>query len=218
LVILNRGITIAEGTLGIIAPGTGLGEAIFTWDGSRYIPVASEGGHTDFAPVSETEIGLLSFLKEKYGHVSYDQVCSGHGLPSVYDFVLSHFELDEPDWLTEELSNADDRTPVIVNGALDSTKQCEICKKTLQIFVSILGAEAGNLALKGLTTAGMYIGGGIPPRILSLLQEEIFMKSFTSKGRMSYLLDDIPVNVIMNPKAALIGAASHGLGINFQSI
>jgi glucokinase len=216
--IINEGIVTSEGAIGIIAPGTGLGEAIFTWEGSRYTPVPSEGGHTDFAPISEIEVDLLNFLKNKFGHVSYDRICSGRGLPGIYDFIKTHYQLEEPDWLAEELASAEDRTPVIVSAALDDARNCDICHKTLQMFVSILGAEAGNLALKGLTTGGIYLGGGIPPRILPFLKEEIFMKSFTSKGRMSYLLSDMPVKVIMNPKAALIGAASFGLGLKFQAL
>jgi glucokinase len=216
--IINEGINTVEGGIGIIAPGTGLGEAIFTWEGSSYIPVPSEGGHTDFAPISEIELDLLTFLNKQYGHVSYDRICSGRGLPGIYDFIKAHYQLEEPDWLAEDLATAEDRTPVIVNGALNDTQHCEICSKTVQMFVSILGAEAGNLALKGLTTGGMYLGGGIPPRILPFLKEEIFMKSYTDKGRMSYLLHDIPVKVILNSKAALIGAASFGLGLKFEKL
>ena len=217
LFIINKGINTAGGAMGIIAPGTGLGEAIFTWDGSQYIPVPSEGGHTDFAPISEVQFDLLDFLNKRYGHVSYDRICSGRGLPGIYDFIKAHFQLEEPDWLTEEFASTEDRTPVIVNGALNDTRQCKICRETLQMFVSILSAEAGNLALKGLTTGGMYLGGGIPPRILPFLQKKIIMPSFTNKGRMSYLLNDIPIKVILNPKAALIGAASFGLGLKFKS-
>ena len=216
--IINEGINTADGGIGIIAPGTGLGEAMFTWEGSRYIPVPSEGGHTDFAPSSETEIELMAFLSKRYGHVSFDRICSGRGLPGIYDFIKAHYQLEEPDWLTKEMAKAEDRTPVIVNAALHDSKQCLICSKTMQMFVSVLGAEAGNLALNGLTTGGMFIGGGIPPRILPFLQQELFVKSFTSKGRMSYLLNDIPVKVILNPKAALIGAASFGLGLEFNTI
>ncbi len=216
--IINEGINTVEGGIGIIAPGTGLGEAIFTWEGSSYIPVPSEGGHTDFAPISEIELDLLTFLNKRYGHVSYDRICSGRGLPGIYDFIKAHHQLEEPDWLAEDLATAEDRTPVIVNAALNDTQHCEICNKTVQMFVSILGAEAGNLALKGLTTGGMYLGGGIPPRILPFLKEETFMKSYTGKGRMSYLLHDIPVKVILNSKAALIGAASFGLGLKFESL
>ncbi|MDH3921917.1 MAG: glucokinase, partial [Desulfobulbaceae bacterium] len=113
---------------------------------------------------------------------------------------------------------AEDPAPVIVNAALDETRHCDISIKTLELFISILGAEAGNLALKGLTTGGIYLGGGIPPKILPFLAGETFMKSFTSKGRMSYLLQDIPVNVILNPKAALIGAAAFGLGLQFAGL
>ncbi len=216
--IINRGLLTREGALGIIAPGTGLGEVVFTWDGSRYLAVPSEGGHTDFGPSSKTESQLLAFLEKRYGHVSYDRVCSGRGLPVIYDFYKSLGRLEEPDWLSAQLTAAEDPAPVIVNAALDGKKQCEICTKTLELFISVLGAEAGNLALKGLTTGGMYIGGGIPPRILQFLKNETFMKSFTSKGRLSYLLRDIPVKVILNPKAALIGAASYGLGVRFESL
>ncbi|KPJ99931.1 MAG: glucokinase [Desulfobacterales bacterium SG8_35] len=212
---LNLGMQTSGGALGIIAPGTGLGEVVFTWDGSRYLAVPSEGGHVDFGPSSATEARLLDFLKMRYGHVSYDRICSGPGLSAIYDFYKSSGELAEPDWLAEKLAAADDPAPVIVSAALDTRESCDICIKTLRMFISVLGAEAGNLALKGLTTGGMYLGGGIPPRILSFLEEEPFMDSFASKGRMSYLLHDIPVRVILNPKAALIGAAAFGLGLEF---
>jgi len=216
--VINKGYITAGGSLGVIAPGTGLGEALFTWDGSRYIALASEGGHCDFAPQNEMGIDLLRFLGRRYGHVSYDRICSGQGLPDIYDFFRETMKVDEPDWLKEELAAADDRTPVIVAAALDSSGRCEICNKTLELFVTIMGAEAGNLALKGLTTGGMYLGGGIPPRILPYLQQETFMASFGRKGRMSYLLEDMPVKVILNPKAALTGAASFGLGLQFTEI
>jgi glucokinase len=218
IITINEGSKTPEGAIGIIAPGTGLGEAIFTWDGSRYIPVPSEGGHADFAPLSEIEFELLKFLKNRYAHVSYDRISSGRGLPDIYDFIKTYLQMEEPAWLAEELATATDRTPVIVNGAINAARNCEICCKTMQMFASILGAEAGNLALKGLTTGGMYLGGGMPPRILPFLQEEVFMNSLTSKGRMSYLLQDMPVKVILNSKAALIGAASHGLGLIFDSL
>lgn len=218
LFVINEGIIPSGGNMGIIAPGTGLGEAVFAWDGSQYMPVPSEGGHTDFAPVSEVEMALLRFLNKQYGHVSYDRVCSGRGLPGIYDFLKEHLQLDEPGWLAAELAAAEDRTPVIVNTALQKDRPCEICLKTLEMFLSILAAESGNLALQGMTTAGIYLGGGMLPRILPLLQKENFMVSFSNKGRMSYLLNDIPVKVILNPKAALIGAASHGLGLKFQTL
>jgi glucokinase len=218
LFTINSGMQTNAGALGIIAPGTGLGEVIFTWDGSRYLAVASEGGHTDFGPSSATESQLLEFLKNRYGHVSYDRICSGRGLPAIYEFCKSSGQFDEPDWLAQQLAAAEDPAPVIVNGALDKTRHSDICTKTMELFISILGSEAGNLALKGLTTGGIYLGGGISPRIRPFLAGELFMKSFTSKGRMSYLLADIPVKVILNPKAALIGAASFGLGLQFAAL
>lgn len=214
---INKGSQTREGALGIIAPGTGLGEVVFIWDGSQYLPVPSEGGHADFGPSSEKECQLFRFFQKRYGHVSFDRVCSGRGIPDIYDFYRSFCQVEEPAWLAEELAAAEDRAPVIVTAALDATRNCEIARKTLRLFISILGAEAGNLALKGLTTGGMYLGGGIPPRIVEFLQEKTFMNSFTSKGRMSYLMHDIPVTVILNPKAALIGAASFALGLKFES-
>ena len=215
---INKGIKTREGALGIIAPGTGLGEVIFSWADSQYLAIASEGGHTDFGPITKTESQLLDYLKLRYEHVSYDRICSGRGLPAIYDYYKSLDQFDEPDWLVKQLASAEDPAPVIVNAALDETKHCDICKKTLELFVSILGAEAGNLALNGLTTGGMYLGGGIPPKILPFLEAETFMRSFASKGRMRYLLTDIPVKVILNPKAALIGAASFGLRLKFNAL
>ena len=215
LFIVNEGLLTSGGAIGIIAPGTGLGEAIFTWDGSRYLAIPSEGGHSDFAPTSDLEYDLFRFVASLYGHVSYDRICSGRGIPVIYNFLKKHSEIEEPGWLAEQLATADDPTPVIVDAALDDTRACKICRRTLQLFVSILGAETGNLALKGLTTGGIYLGGGIPPRILPLITKNLFMTSFVSKGRMSYLMADIPVTVILNPNAALIGAASFGLGLSF---
>jgi glucokinase len=217
-VSLNESRPENEGAVGIIAPGTGLGEVIFIWEGSRYLPVPSEGGHADFGPSSETEFQLFNFSKNLYEHVSYDRICSGRGLPVIYNFFKTIHQVKEPAWLARELASTEDPAPVITNAALNTGKPCEIARKTVQLFISILGAEAGNLALKGLTTGGLYLGGGIPPRLLSLLKEEIFMKSFTSKGRMSNLMRDIPVKVILNPKAALIGAATCGLGLKFTSL
>ena len=215
---INIGAPVSDGALGIIAPGTGLGEVVFVWDGSQYLAVPSEGGHTDFGPLTDTEAGLLEFLRKRYGHVSYDRICSGRGLPAIYEYLKSTDAFDEPEWLAADLAAAEDPAPVIVNAALDEAGKCDICRQTLQLFISILGAEAGNLALKGLTAGGMFIAGGIPPKILPVFKEETFMRSFTDKGRMSYLLEDIPVRVMLNPRSALIGAASFGLGFAFKSL
>lgn len=211
---LNEGAPIPRGTLAVIAPGTGLGEAFLTWDGLRYRAYPSEGGHADFGPNSPLEIDLLRYLHEKMGHVSYERICSGQGLPNVYAYLKETGYADEPVWLAEQLNSADDPTPVIVSAALDTEKPCELCRATLGVFVSALGAEAGNLALKVMATGGVYLGGGIPPRMVPALEKGRFMESFTRKGRFSELVSRIPVHVILNPKIALIGAAFHGLELS----
>jgi glucokinase len=211
LYTLNKGEPAPGGTKAIIAPGTGLGEAFLTWDGSRYRAYASEGGHTDFAPTNTLENNLLRYLQGKWGHVSYERICSGIGLPNIYDYLRDSGHAEEPAWLAEQLAAADDPTPFIINAALDVAASCELCKATLVLFVSVLGAEAGNVALTVLATGGVYLGGGIPPRILPALKKEGFMRAFLNKGRLSDFLKNVPVYVILNPKLALIGAAVYGL-------
>ncbi len=208
---LNEGRPVPEGTIAVIAPGTGLGEAFLTWDGSRYRPHASEGGHADFASNNALEADLLRYLQHRFEHVSYERVCSGRGLPNIYAFLKDSGYADEPAWLAEQLAAADDPTPIIANAALHNERSCELCVATLNTFVSILGAEAGNLALKVLASGGVYLGGGIPRRILPALKHERFMEAFRRKGRLSDLLANVPVHVILNPKVALLGAACHGL-------
>ena len=211
---LNAGQQAPDGAMAIVAPGTGLGEAFLTWDGTRYRPHASEGGHADFAPTHPLEVELLRYLQGRFERVSYERVCSGRGLPNIYAYLKDSGYADEPAWLTEQLAAADDPTPIIVNTALDSQKGCELCVATLNAFVSILGAEAGNLALKVLASGGVYLGGGIPPRILPALEQQRFIEAFRRKGRMSDLLARVPVHVILNPKVALLGAACHGLELS----
>ena len=213
---LNEGISAPGGTMAVIAPGTGLGEAFLTWDGSRYRAHPSEGGHVDFGPTQPLEIDLLRYLNERFEHVSYERICSGLGLPNIYAYLRDIGYSKEPSWLAEQLAAADDLTPVIVNAALSTEVQCKLCTATLDLFVSVLGAEAGNLALKVLATGGIYLGGGIPPRIISALESGRFMEAFTHKGRLSEMLTRIPVHVILNPKIALIGAASHGLEVLYE--
>jgi glucokinase len=211
---LNQGTPIPHGTLAVVAPGTGLGEAFLIWDGLHYRAYPSEGGHNNFGPTNPVEVGLLQYLQEKMEHVSYERICSGQGLPNVYAYLKDSGHAQEPAWLADQLAGADDPTPVIVNAALDSEKPCKLCITTLSVFVSVLGAEAGNLALKVLATGGVYLGGGIPPRIIPVLDKGEFMEGFTRKGRFSELVARIPVHVILNPKIALIGAAFHGLEIS----
>jgi glucokinase len=144
-------------------------------------------------------------------HVSYETVCSGRGLPNIYRFLKDEGVAEEPLWLAEALADTEDLTPVIANAALDDA--CELCVLTMKMFVSILGAEAGNMALKVMATGGVYLGGGIPPRILPFLKENRFLSAFFDKGRLSHVVKRIPVHIILNPDIALFGAACHGLGL-----
>lgn len=206
---LNVGNPKPHAPLAVIAPGTGLGEAFLTWAGGAYIAFASEGGHADFAPNSPIERELLTSLSTRLDHVSYEDVCSGRGLPNLYDFLHDSGRYEEPAWLALELSKAPDRTRVIVRAAVE--EQAAICVATLTLFRDILAAEAGNLALKVLATGGVYLGGGPPPRLMRFLHADDFTQSFANKGRFSAKMREIPVHVIRNPEAALLGAACYGL-------
>ena len=208
---LNEGEPAHGGAIAIVAPGTGLGEGYLTWDGSRYLAHPSEGGHSDFAPHAPFATELLRYLQDRFDHVSCERVCSGQGIPNIYAYLRDSGHADEPAWLAERLAAADDPTPVIANTALDREKSCPLCVATLDAFVSILGAEAGNLAIKVLATGGVYLGGGIPPRILPALEKGQFIETFQRKGRLSDLMARMPVHVILNPKVALLGAACHAL-------
>jgi glucokinase len=205
---LAPGEPAAGSAIALIAPGTGLGEAFLTWDGARYREHASEGGHADFAPANPLEIELLRELRKTADHVSYEALCSGPGLGRLYRFLRRGGE-GEPAWLAARLAEAVDPAPVIVEAALAGT--ADLCVRTLRLFVSILGAEAGNLALKTLAAGGVYLGGGIAPRIIAFLEEGSFLAAFRRKGRMADLLFRMPVHVILEPRAALIGAADRGL-------
>jgi len=207
---LRPGKAVQNAPIAIVAPGTGLGEAFLTWERKRYKAHASEGGHASFAPSDGEQCDLLRFLLDKIGHVSYERVCSGLGIPNIYAFYKETGRHPEETWLAEKLATAPDPTPVIVETAL-ARPDCAICRATLEMFVAILGGEAGNMALKVLATGGVYLGGGIPPRILSVLESGRFLIEFTAKGRFADLLQNVPVHVILNPKAALLGAASYGL-------
>jgi glucokinase len=206
---LNKGEQIQGGTIAVIAPGTGLGEAFLTWDGARYRAHASEGGHTDFAPATPLEDGLLQYLRDQGGQVSYESVCSGIGLPSLYRYLRDSGRAEEPLWLAEQLAQTDDPTPLIITTALED--KAGVCAETLKLFISILGTAAGNLALTVMATGGVFLGGGIPPRIITVLNDGPFMNAFCNKGRLSHMMARIPVSVILNPKAALIGVAAKGL-------
>ena len=190
--------------LALIAAGTGLGESILFWDGADYRPMPSEGGHADFAPNSDSEIELLRHLRGSYLHVSYERVLSGPGLHAIYDY-LRDTKKNEPTWLAEKIK-VEDPAATIAQAGLSG--KVEIAKQALDLFASIYGAEAGNLALKALALDGVYVGGGIAPKLIEKLKDGTFMRSFTNKGRYKRLMSTIPVKVVMNPKTGLLGAAS----------
>ncbi len=205
-VALNKGVRNAGGNMAIISAGTGLGEAVMYWDGAVHRPFASEGGHVDFAPRNHLEMELLSYSLNRYRRVSYERLVSGPGLVNIYQFLRDTGKGKEPDWLVEQLRQGDP-APIISQCAMEG--KSPLCLQAMEIFVSLYGAEAGNLALKVMATGGVYLGGGIAPKIIVKLKEPEFMNAFTAKGRMRPLLQDIPVKVIMNPKTALLGAARH---------
>jgi glucokinase len=205
---LAEGDASQTGNRALIAAGTGLGEGLLIWNGRMHVPYPSEGGHADYSPRNEDEIDLLRFLKLKYnGRISWERVVSGMGMTSIYEFLRDVRGLEEPAWLAEQIAAAGDPNSVITEMGLAA--RSEICEKTLDMFVSAYGAEAGNLALKVLSVGGLYIGGGIGPRILEKLKDGTFIKAFTDKGRLSQLLINTPVRVILESRAAVLGAAAY---------
>lgn len=207
--VINDVEPVEGGSKGVVAPGTGLGEGFLVWDGKGYTSCRSEGGHATFSPMDELQTDLMRFLMKRFGHVSCERVCSGLGIPNIYDFLKETGFSPEPEWLAKELEDAEDRTPVILQSAGDDS--CELCSETLRLFVSILGGEAGNLGLKVMATGGMYLGGGIPPRIIPALEKGDFMEAFCGKGRLGAVLERVPVYVMIHPQVALLGSARYGL-------
>jgi glucokinase len=204
VVPLNKGKGNPVGNQAVISAGTGLGEAGMYWDGSQHRIFATEGGHCDFAPRDSLEIDLFRYLSGRYGHVSYERVVSGPGLVNVFHFLRDSGRGTEPQWLTDEMAHGDPAAS-ISRAALAG--KCALCEKALDLFVSVFAAEAGNLALKVMATGGVYLGGGIAPKMLTKLSGPLFMHSFVGKGRMQALLETVPVKVITNDKTALMGAA-----------
>ena len=209
LCVLNAGTPQPHAPIAVVAPGTGLGEGYLTWDDGRYRAHGSEGGHTDFAPQNELQAGLLRYLWRKYEHVSYERACSGRAIPEIYAYLKESGQGDEPAWLAEQLAHAEDAAPVIINAALDASVDTPLCKATLDIFCQVLAAEAGNMACKLLPWSGVFIGGGIPPRILPALQTPRFLQTYTAKGRMSPVVARIPLYVILNTKVGVLGGAHY---------
>jgi glucokinase len=198
--VLNEGNPEAGGNAAVISAGTGLGQAGLYWDGERHRPFATEGGHVDFAPRNELEVELLRFLSAELGHVSYERVCSGMGIVNLYRFFLHRSSQEEPEWFAA----AQDKAAAVANAAEAGD---ETADRSLDLFCSIYGAQAGNLALTVMATGGVYVGGGIAPKLLPRLRTGGFAQSFVAKGRFRDLLAAIPVRVILNDRAALLGAA-----------
>lgn len=203
LKVLNPGAPVGRGNAALIAAGTGLGEAMLYWDGTRHQVCASEGGHADFAPRNADEIGILERLMARFGHVSWERVVSGPGLHNIYDAL----DLPEAPDVAARIAAAADASATITELAL--TGGSARATRALDVFVSAYGAEAGNLALKALATGGVYVGGGIAPKLLTRIADGTFMRAFTDKGRFSEWLGRIPVRVILDQKTALRGAAAY---------
>jgi glucokinase len=202
--ILNAGVDHPAGNAAIIAAGTGLGEAGLYRDGDRWRPFATEGGHTDFSPGSELEIELLRFLMTRYGHVSWERLVSGPGLVNIHDFLVHYRKQPVADWLRDDMHSND---PAAAISRAGQSGRDAICVEALELFVHLYGVEAGNLALKMMASGGVYLGGGIAPKILEQLENGAFMAAFRAKGRMRDLLEHMPVRVILNDRTALYGPA-----------
>ncbi|MGI9166856.1 MAG: glucokinase [Pyrinomonadaceae bacterium] len=212
LLTLNAGEPKSGGNRALIAAGTGLGMAGIFYRNGHYHPMPSEGGHSDFAPRTPLELELFQYLSEKFaGHVSYERVLSGPGLFNVYSFLRDQNFAEEPAWLAEQIASGD-KTAAVSTAA--SANKSELAVKALDMFVAVYGAMAGNLALLMMAGGGLYVGGGIAPKILEKLKDGTFMKAFTDKGRLSTLVASIPVHIILDDKTALFGAASAAVDVD----
>jgi glucokinase len=208
---INYGEPVPKGAIGVIAPGTGLGESFLTWDGSSYRPHSSEGGHADFAPTDQRQIGLLEYMLKKFDHVSFEHVCSGIGIPNIYNYLREVERMPEEPEVSALIDSSHDRTAAIVEHALAGDANCsKLCAATLDTFVSILAAEAANVAVKVLATGGIYVAGGVAVHTLAALKQPAFLQSFIRKGRFAELMSRIPIHVVVGP-AGLAGAAAFGL-------
>jgi glucokinase len=204
LVSLNKGVSQKNGNLALLSPGTGLGHSVLVYKDGDYVPLCSEGGHVSFSPTTEEEVELWRYLRKKYDHVSVERVLSGPGLVNVYSWLRDSGRFEEPPWL-KELMKKGDPAKAISESALQ--KKQALCVESLYLYISMLGNAAGNLALTGMAIGGLYLGGGIPPKILPALKQGPFLKGFMAKGRFADVLARVPVRVILNDKAAILGAA-----------
>jgi glucokinase len=208
---LNHGTPADGGAIAVIAPGTGLGEAFLTWDSFRYIPHPSEGGHGDFAPTTTLEIGLLQDLRRQCDHVSVERVCSGPGIIRIYDYLRRAGHFISSRETAALIVNAADPAAMITQAGLRRPTPDPLSRAALEMFVSILGAEAGNLALRVLATGGVYLAGGIPPRLVPVLDEGRFLQSFVRKRRLADLLTNLPIHVVLT-RSAILGAVLFDFG------
>jgi glucokinase len=209
--VLNPGTPVGEGVIAVLAPGSGLGEAFLIPHQGRYLPYPSEGGHVSFAPRNKEQRDLLTFMSAQQTHVSVEQVCSGLAIPHLLTFEATRHPI--PDWLYKELQQATDHTPVIVQAALSARggkRPCPIAVHTLELFLDILADEAANLALKTLAVGGVFLGGGLAPRLMPIIDPQRFMTLF-ARGTYREMLSHIPVRIVVNPQTALLGAAAYGI-------
>ncbi|SDM64408.1 glucokinase [Daejeonella rubra] len=204
--IVHKGIEHVPGNAAVIAPGTGLGEAGLYWDGKYYHPFATEGGHSDFAPRSMFDFELFLYLQKQFGHVSWERLLSGPGIIHIYQFLIMELKRKESAWLKEKFVNGLDAAVISQN-----VQKCNVCKETMEIFIRYLAYESANLVLKFNATGGLYIGGGIAPYILDLFESNDFKTNFCQSGRLNDLVEKVTVYVILNTKAALLGAAWYGI-------
>ena len=207
LATLANGEAGSKGNIAIIAPGTGLGEAGLYWDGQRYHPFATEGGHSDFGPRNAIDVEMFYYLQKQFGHVSWERVVSGMGIKNIFHFLTNRRRDPLPEWLSQRLQD-EDPAAVISQAALHHEDL--LCAETMELFVRYLATEAASLVLKLMATGGLYLAGGIPPKILPLLQSESWTTNFDNNGRMHDLSDRVPVHVVLNDKMALQGAAYYG--------
>ncbi len=213
LYTLNIGAPETNAPIATVASGTGFGVAFSLWNGTGYRAYPSEGGLANFAPSTLLEADLLTWMLKKQEHVCYDLLGGGAGLPHIYAYLKERGNIEEPSNFAEQLATSSDPNPLIVVGAMHPQEPIALCVATLKVYASILGGVVGNIALQMLATGGVYIGGGIPPRVLPFLDSEEFLKSFMSKGALSGFLASVPVHVILNPRVGLIGAAAYSLNI-----
>ncbi|MGE5106664.1 MAG: glucokinase [Sphingobacteriales bacterium] len=203
--VIQKGSSTPVGNAAVIAPGTGLGEAGLFWDGNYFHPFATEGGHCDFAPRNEFDFELYTFLQRKFGHVSWERLLCGPGIVNIYHFLRDEKKWEEPDWLKDKFKKADVAAVISQN-----VQQSQLCKETMKLFIRYLAFESANLVIKLKGTGGLFIGGGIAPQIISLLENNTFLSSFLQSGRLNYILEKVPVKIILNTKTALLGAAYYG--------